>query len=61
MKAHPKLVGPKGGKVYTQSQSLWFSYNDQWPLTAIGHPVGLYVDARTTTSGRTTTTPTTTR
>ena len=38
MKAHPKLVGPKGGKVYTQSQSLWFSYNDQWALTATGIP-----------------------
>ena len=38
MKKHPKLVGPKGGKVYTQSQSLWFSYNDQWALTATGIP-----------------------
>jgi hypothetical protein len=38
MKAHPKLVGPKGGKVFTQDQSLWFSYNDQWPLTATGIP-----------------------
>ena len=38
MKAHPKLVGPKGGKVFTQSQSLWFSYNDQWALTATGIP-----------------------
>ena len=38
MKTHPKLVGPKGGKVFTQSQSLWFSYNDQWALTATGIP-----------------------
>jgi Iap family predicted aminopeptidase len=38
MKAHPKLVGPKGGKVYTPDQGVWFSYNDQWPLTAMGIP-----------------------
>jgi len=38
MKANPKLVGKRGGKVYTQNQSLWFSYNDQWPLTAKGIP-----------------------
>ncbi len=38
MKAHPKLVGPKGGKVFTPDQGYWFSYNDQWPLTATGIP-----------------------
>jgi hypothetical protein len=38
MKANPELVGPKGGKVYTPDQSLWFSYNDEWPLTARGIP-----------------------
>ena len=38
MKAHPKLVGPRGGKVYTPDQGYWFSYNDQWPLTAVGIP-----------------------
>ena len=38
MKAHPKLVGPKGGKVLTPDQGYWFSYNDQWPLTATGIP-----------------------
>jgi Iap family predicted aminopeptidase len=38
MKAHPRLVGPKGGKVLTPDQGYWFSYNDQWPLTATGIP-----------------------
>ncbi len=38
IKAHPKLVGPKGGKVFTPDQGYWFSYNDQWPLTAEGIP-----------------------
>jgi Iap family predicted aminopeptidase len=38
MRANPKLVGPKGGKVYTADQSLWFSYNDEWPLSAKGIP-----------------------
>jgi Iap family predicted aminopeptidase len=38
MKAHPRLVGPKGGKVFTPDQGYWFSYNDQWPLTATGIP-----------------------
>ena len=38
MKAHPKLVGPKGGKVYTPDQGYWFSYNDQWPLATKGIP-----------------------
>ena len=37
MKAHPKLVGAKGG-VFKPRESLWFSYNDQWPLTATGIP-----------------------
>jgi Iap family predicted aminopeptidase len=38
MKSHPRLVGPKGGKVVTPDQGYWFSYNDQWPLTATGIP-----------------------
>jgi aminopeptidase YwaD len=38
MKAHPSLVGPKGGKVYTPDQGYWFSYNDQWPLATKGIP-----------------------
>jgi aminopeptidase YwaD len=38
IKAHPKLVGPKGGKVLTPEAGYWFSYNDQWPLTAVGVP-----------------------
>ena len=38
MKAHPKLVGPKAGNVLTPDQGYWFSYNDQWPLTATGIP-----------------------
>jgi hypothetical protein len=37
MKAHPRLVG-KAGKVYAPEDSLWFSYNDQWPLSASGIP-----------------------
>ncbi len=38
IKAHPALVGPKGGQVFTPDQGYWFSYNDQWPLTASGIP-----------------------
>jgi aminopeptidase YwaD len=39
--AHPKLVGPKGGVVYTPDDpdnGIWFSYNDQWPFAARGVP-----------------------
>jgi hypothetical protein len=40
MKAHPNLVGGKGA-VYTPDNAangLWFSYNDEWPLAAVGIP-----------------------
>ena len=40
MKAHPNLVGGKGA-VYTPDDAnngIWYSYNDQWPLAAMGIP-----------------------
>jgi len=38
MKAHPDLVGARGGSVQDPSEGYWFSYNDQWPLSASGIP-----------------------
>jgi Iap family predicted aminopeptidase len=38
MKAYPQLVGPKGGEVILPDENYWFSYNDQWPHTAMGIP-----------------------
>jgi hypothetical protein len=36
--ANRKLVGPTGGQVYAPDESVWFTYNDQWPMTARGIP-----------------------
>ena len=36
--ANPKAVSRGDGTVYTPDQNTWFTYNDQWPMTAKGIP-----------------------
>ena len=61
MKKHPKLVGPKGGKVLHAEPEPLVQLQRPVGAHGDGHPVGVHVDARRVLLVATTTTPTTTR